>query len=82
MNFRSVTDEMSVHPTLEDMADSLGVSLQALRQARANDESTAYRRPPEGWERVALKLTENTIAHYERLARKLRNAVHVKEQRR
>ena len=38
-------------------------------------DSTAYREPPGGWEEAALWLVENTIAHHEKLARKLRNAV-------
>jgi hypothetical protein len=79
MNFRSVTDELLVHPTLEDLADALGVSVQAIRQARSKEGSKAFRSPPEGWEDAALWLTENTIAHFERLARKLRNAVRVKK---
>jgi hypothetical protein len=75
MNFKSVTDELMVHPTLQDLADTLQVSLQSVRQARAAKGSTAYREPPVGWEKAALWLAENTIAHHERLARKLRNSI-------
>lgn len=75
MNFKSATDELLVHPNLNDLAEALGVSLQSIRQARADKGSTAYREPPQGWEKATLRLTENTIAHYERLARKLRNLI-------
>jgi len=78
MNFKSVTDELLVHPTLNDLADALGVSVQSIRQGRADKGSTAYRGPPPGWEKATLWLTENTITHYEGLARKLRNAIRVK----
>ena len=36
----------------EAAADALGVSVQAVRQARAAEGSTARRPPPEGWERA------------------------------
>ncbi len=75
MNFKSVTDELLVHPTLQDLADVLRISIQSVRQARAAKGSTAYREPPPGWEKAALWLAENTIAHHERLARKLRNSI-------
>jgi hypothetical protein len=72
MNFKKTTDELLVHPTLEDLADTLGVSLQLIRQARANKVSTAYRTPPQGWEQAALRLAEKSAARYQRLAEKLR----------
>jgi hypothetical protein len=72
MNFKRATDELLIHPTLEDLADTLGVSTQSVRQARMDKSSKAYRQPPDGWEQALLRLTENTIAHYERLARGLR----------
>jgi hypothetical protein len=75
MNFRSATDELLARATLEDLADALKVSVQTVRQARVDEASKSHRPPPEGWETAALCVTENMIAHYERLARKLRGAV-------
>jgi hypothetical protein len=72
MNFRSATDELLAHPTLQDLADILRVSVQSIRQARADSESTAYREPPPDWEKGTLRLAEKAVAHYERLAKKLR----------
>jgi hypothetical protein len=71
MDFKRATDELLVHPTLEDLADALGVSVQAIRQARANKESTAYRTPPPNWEGAVLMLAKNSVAQYQRLIRKL-----------
>jgi len=72
MNFKKATDELLEHPTLEDLAKLLGVSLQSIRQARAEKESTAYRAPPPGWEHATRRLAESSAAHYQRLAKKLR----------
>lgn len=75
MNFKKTTDELLVHPTLEDLAGALRVSVQTIRQARADKDSKGYRSPPAGWEAATLRLTKNTIAHYERLARSLRASI-------
>jgi hypothetical protein len=58
--------------TQEDLATAMGVSLQAIRQARANEGTTAYRAPPEGWERAVSKLAEGAARRHLDLARKLR----------
>jgi hypothetical protein len=72
MNFKKATDELLASVTLADLAETLGISVQAVRQARAAEGTTAHRPPPEGWERGALKLTLTAIARYQKLARKLR----------
>jgi hypothetical protein len=50
MNFRKATDALLESVTLEDLASALGVSTQAVRQARAAEGTTSYRQPPPGWE--------------------------------
>jgi hypothetical protein len=72
MDFRSATDELLEHPTLQDLAAALRVSVQSIRQARTDVESTAYREPPPEWERGVLSLAEKAATHYQRLAKKLR----------
>jgi len=72
MNFRSATDELLTHPTLQDLAETLRVSVQSIRQARADTESAAFREPPPGWEKGVLILAEKATAHYEKLAKTLR----------
>ena len=75
MNFRLATDELLAHPTLQDLADTLRVSVQSIRQARADRESAAYREPPPEWEKGVLSVAERAAAHYQRLAKKLRKTV-------
>jgi len=71
MDFRSATDELLAHPTLQDLADTLGASLQSIRQARADKNSAGYREPPTGWEKGTQMLAEKTAARYQRLAKRL-----------
>ena len=75
MNFRKATDELTTSITLEDLATALGVSVQAVRQARAQEGSAGFRRPPQGWERAVVKLVEARAHHYQRFAAKLRSSL-------
>jgi hypothetical protein len=68
MNFRKATDALLESVTLEDLANTLGVSIQAVRQARAADTSKAYRSPPEGWQKGVRRLAKAQAARLERLA--------------
>jgi hypothetical protein len=68
MNFRKATDELIASVTLEDLADTLGVSVQAVRQARAKEDSTAYRPPPAGWEAAVARLARKRAGRLARLA--------------
>lgn len=49
MNFQKCTDTLLEKITLEDVAKELGVSVQAIRQARASTQSSAHRPPPAEW---------------------------------
>lgn len=71
MNFRRATDELLASVTLEDLAKALGVSVQAIRQARAHEDSSGFRRPPTGWEGAAAKLARKQASRLERLADRL-----------
>ncbi len=71
MNFRKATDELIATVTLEDLATALGVSLQAVRQARAAEGTTAYRSPPKGWEQAIVRIAKKQASRYEKLADKL-----------
>src|SRR5665213_3457290 len=68
MNFRRATDVLLEAITLDDLAKAMGVSLQALRQTRANPETTAHRPPPTGWEAAIAALAKRRSADYKRLA--------------
>jgi hypothetical protein len=71
MNFKKATDELLASVTLADLADAIGVSVQAIRQARAADGTTAHRAPPEGWEVGVSRLAKKLAKRQERLAGKL-----------
>lgn len=67
MNFRKCTDTLLEKITLDDMAKEMGVSVQSLRQARAEPHSTAYRSPPQGWEPAARALARKRIKSLEKV---------------
>lgn len=58
MNFRQATDVLLEAITLEDLANAMGVSVQAVRQARAAEGSKAHRSAPPDWEGAVIKLAE------------------------
>ena len=68
MNFRQATDALLNSVTLEDLAKTMGVSLQSLRQARSNPDTTAHRPPPAGWQDAIGALAKRRAADYKRLA--------------
>ena len=68
MNFRQATDELIAGVTLEDLAIALGVSVQAVRQARATEGTTAHRKPPEGWEPALAQLARKRATRLQKLA--------------
>lgn len=74
MNFKKATDELLASVTLDDLASALGASLQAVRQARAQEGTAGFRRPPAGWEGAAAKLARKQAAKLERLAVRLKSA--------
>ena len=71
MNFRKATDALLESVTLQDLADAVGVSLQAIRQARAAEGSAAYRRPPDRWEPAVAKLARSAASRLSKLAERL-----------
>lgn len=71
MDFRKATDKLLASVTLADLAAEMGVSIQAVRQARVADGSSSYRAPPPDWERAARALARKAATRYGRLARDL-----------
>lgn len=50
MEFKDATTKlMDAGVTLPELADEIGCSISALRQARMDPESEHYRSPPDGW---------------------------------
>lgn len=71
MNFQKATDELLRAVTLEDLAEALGASVQAIRQARASEATTAHRSPPAGWEVGVVRLAKKRARELLRLAKSL-----------
>ena len=67
MNFKAATDALFDRVTHDDLAHELGASVPAIRQARIDPKSEAFRYPPPGWEKAVKALAEARIKHLERL---------------
>jgi hypothetical protein len=72
--FRKATDELTASDTHEDVAVSLGVSVQSVRQARLEPSSPSYRNPPTGWRPALASLARRRAARLEELADQLEEA--------
>lgn len=72
MNFRKATDALLASVTLEDLAKELGVSVQAVRQARAAENTSSHRSPPGKWEAAVATLAERRGRQLSRLGVQLR----------
>jgi hypothetical protein len=64
MDFKKATDALFEGVSHRDLADQLGVSIPAIRQARLGFSTKAHRPPPKGWERAVIQLAENRIRQY------------------
>jgi hypothetical protein len=73
MNFQKSTDRLLEKITLEDLANELGVSVQAIRQARVSNESSAHRPPPPRWVFAVRALANKRIKHLQKLIDSLPN---------
>jgi hypothetical protein len=71
MNFKQATDALLESVTLEDLAEAMGVSVQAIRQARAVETSAAFRSPPPKWEIQVKRLAERQSRRFDRLVREM-----------
>lgn len=72
MDFKAATDALFARVTHDALAEQLGVSVPAIRQARLDAKAAAHRNPPEGWESAALVLSEARIKELQELVRKLK----------
>lgn len=71
LNFRMVTDELFAKIGAEELAESIGCSEQAVKQARMDKESIGYRQPPPGWEEAAIVLAEQRITRLQALVQRV-----------
>jgi hypothetical protein len=73
MDFKQATDALFEGVAHKDLANELGVSIPAIRQARLGVSARAHRSPPKGWERAVIGLAENRIQYYHELIGALEN---------
>ncbi|MGH9158624.1 MAG: hypothetical protein ACRD2X_01370 [Vicinamibacteraceae bacterium] len=71
MDFVEATDRLTACPTLEDLGRAAGVSGALIRQARMDQASPSYRKPPAGWQAAVAKLARDRSAELAKLAKEL-----------
>ena len=72
MDFQNATDRMmELGASLRELATELGVSHQAVMQARMDPSTTSYRKPPEGWRDAILKIARRRQEGFEGLIQEL-----------
>jgi hypothetical protein len=71
MNFKEATDALFDRVSHEELADSLGVSVASIRQARLSPNAKAFRESPPGWCKAVIELAEKRSAHYRKLIERL-----------
>jgi hypothetical protein len=67
MDFKKASDALFDRVSHEALAEQMGVSVAAIRQARLDVSAKAHRAPPKNWERAVMELAENRIRHYHEL---------------
>ena len=72
MEFREATDELLSRISHERLADTLGVSVAAVRQARLSLDANAHRPPPKGWQFAVIRLAEQQIMRNRELIENVR----------
>jgi hypothetical protein len=78
MNFKEATDSLFDRISHDELAETLGVSVATIRQARLPETAKAYRNPPSGWQDKVVKLSQRRIMHYRKLIDLLRAGVGTK----
>ena len=71
MDFKTATDVLADCPTHQDLADAIGASLPAIRQARLDPETWGHRNPPPGWQAGVAMLARARAAALTKLADQL-----------
>jgi hypothetical protein len=71
-DFRAVTDKLGMDA--KALAKALGVSVQSIRQMRADPASASYRSPPRTWEHVIGRLARARALELLKMASELTRA--------
>jgi hypothetical protein len=71
MNFKDATDGLFDRIDHAKLAEALGVSVASIRQARLNRTAKAYREPPSNWEEAIIRMAQERVAHFQKLAQRV-----------
>ena len=61
MDFRTAANILSAQITTADIARAIDMSPHSIRQARLQEGGPGYRKPPDGWQRVVIRLAKARI---------------------
>jgi hypothetical protein len=61
MTFKEATDQLCEKMGHDAIAEVMGISVQAIRQARLDPMAKAYREPPKNWRYAVVRLAEREI---------------------
>jgi hypothetical protein len=75
MDFKKATDALCEGLDHGDVARALGVSVQAVRQARIADAAKGRREPPRDWPYAVIRLAEQEIMRNRALIEEVRKEV-------
>lgn len=73
MDFTEATDRLIKGVSLADVARELDASYGLIRQARMDEASPSYRRPPAGWKAAVARLAGARADELLRLRKELLN---------
>jgi hypothetical protein len=73
MDFREATNGLFDRVDHKDLAERLGVSVAAVRQARLRSGAAAHRSAPGDWRSTVIRLAEERVWHYRKLIERLQD---------
>jgi hypothetical protein len=71
MDFKEATDILTRRITADEIAEAAGVSISSIARARLDPSSSAYRSPPERWQRALTNLAEQRIDELARFVQEM-----------
>lgn len=74
MDFKTATDQVAGCISHAEIAEAAGVSIQTIRQARMDQESSSYRNPPVRWKAVLADLARKRARDLESFAHSLESS--------
>ena len=73
MNFKTATDRLTDRVTADDIAKAFRIARNTVARARLDPSSSAYRSPPDGWQKTLARLALQRSAELKALADELKH---------